>query len=91
MDDTESAVSYHHRQIASQWKFYKNNPLPSLTVTLKPLKTYKFWMLKNIGQVKQAAQILAQLSTEELRKTAVILADEACYYLLYIRYSQWSK
>lgn len=78
MDDTESAVSYHHRQIASQWKFYKNNPFTFINSHFETPKDIQiFGCSKNIGQVKQAAQILAQLSTEELRKTAVILADEA--------------
>lgn len=77
MDDPKSAVSYHHRQIQTKWKYYQHNPFNFVNSHFEnPKDIQVFGCSKNIGQVKQATQLLADLPPEELSKTAVILADE---------------
>jgi hypothetical protein len=66
------------RNYAETWDVYKDkDDFKNLPQHYSEEKNIKFYGIpKNIGQAKQTAQILSEISKEKLSKTAVVLNDE---------------
>lgn len=76
-DDKQHGVSYFLRAYASQWKYYQKHPIKKFSSDFaKPKALEIIGVPKNITQAKYLGEILAQMSPEEVAKTAVVLGDE---------------
>ena len=75
-DDKHSA-SYFLRKYGSEWNYFKNNKVETLSANFIKVKEINIVEAqKNIGQAKFIGQTLSKLSNKELNSTAVVLADE---------------
>lgn len=78
MNDTKSGASHYLRKIKSTWKYYQNREFKNIRTQFNTDKKIQILgCSKNIGQAKCAGDIVAQLSSEEIKKTVLVLADEA--------------
>ncbi len=75
-DKTHSA-SHFLRKYKNNWKYYEKYPFKFISKSFQEDKQIHFFALpKNISQAKKVGQLLQNLSTEELKETAVVLGDE---------------
>ncbi|NNM23418.1 MAG: PD-(D/E)XK nuclease family protein, partial [Flavobacteriaceae bacterium] len=85
-EDEQHSASYFIRQHLQEWKYYQNNPLPSISSNFSENKQINIVEApNNSAQVKYLGALLSSYSEEKLRNTAIVLADEAL--LLPVLYS----
>ncbi|OAB80308.1 PD-(D/E)XK nuclease family protein [Cochleicola gelatinilyticus] len=76
-NDTKHGASLFVREYLQTWNYYKKNDLPSFPNNFKKNKDIELiGVQKNIGQAKYVGKLLSELTSEELCKTAIVLADE---------------
>lgn len=77
-EDRQHDASIFLRSYKEHWPHFQENPFKTITSYFKREKVIKtIGIPKNIGQAKHVGEILAQFSAEELKNTAVVLADES--------------
>src|SRR5690554_4897286 len=77
MNAERHSAALFMNQIKKKWKWYQNNIFTTVQNQYAEQKHISIYgASKNIGQLKQVAQILATSSDEVLQKTAIVLADE---------------
>lgn len=75
--DEEHDVSHFHRSYTSRWPYYKKHSIQNFSADFCRDKHIEvIGVPKNIGQAKYVGELLAKMSSEEIRKTAVVLGDE---------------
>jgi len=85
-NDNQHSASTFVRSYLKDWKYYQNNPLPSLSANYELNKNITIVEAQNnIAQVKYLGNLLASYSEEKLNNTAIVLADETL--LLPVLYS----
>lgn len=76
MDQNHDA-SLFIREYAANWPYYKNHDFQTISTNFASQKEIEIIGIpKNIGQAKYVGEILANLSTQELSSTALVLGDE---------------
>jgi ATP-dependent helicase/nuclease subunit B len=71
------SASYFLRKYFSEWNYYKKNQPKFISTNFNTEKNFRFIEAqKNISQVKYVGELLSKLSDQELKNTAVVLADE---------------
>lgn len=78
LKDEHHDVSLFLRQYINSWPHYRTHPFREISNNYSdPKKVKMVGVPKNIGQAKYVGEILANLSSEELKDTAVVLGDES--------------
>lgn len=76
-NDPQHDASLFLRDYKENWSYFKKHPFKTISSNFKGEKQIQtIGIPKNIGQAKQVGEILSDLSTEELKNTAVVLGDE---------------
>ena len=71
------SASYFLKKYFSEWNYYKTNQTNFISTNFKKEKIFRFIEAqKNISQVKYVGELLSKISDQELKNTAVVLADE---------------
>ena len=71
------SASYFLKKYFSEWNYYKTNQPKFISNNFKTEKNFRFIEAqKNISQVKYVGELLSKISDQELKNTAVVLADE---------------
>ena len=73
----QHSASYFLRKYFSEWNYFNTNPPNYISDNYS--KEKKFHIIEaqqNISQVKYVGELLSNLTAEELKNTAVVLADE---------------
>ena len=77
LKDTQHDAALFARRIKSTWNFYKSNPyLWTENLFSQNKKIHIYGTAKAIGQAKIVSDIVANIPTNELQNTAVVLGDE---------------
>ena len=76
-NNNQHSASYFLKKYFSEWNYFKTNPPNYISDNYS--KEKKFHIIEaqqNISQVKYVGEMLSKLTAEELKNTAVVLADE---------------
>ena len=78
LHDTQHDVSLFLRQYLKKWPVYEKQELKKISSEYKKPKHIDMTGVpRNIGQAKYVGELLAGLSAEDLKNTAVVLGDES--------------
>ena len=78
MKDEQHDASLFMRRYRKEWERYKEKPFNYVSSNFSGKKNVQMTGVPgNIGQAKYIGELLANLTPEEMRKTAVVLGDEA--------------
>jgi len=76
-EDKKHSASLFFRTYTSTWPYFRKNPQLTLSSHFETEKSFQFVEVqKNVGQTKYLGSILSQYTSEQLDKTAIVLADE---------------
>ena len=77
LEDVTHSASLFLRGYKKNWNYYQKNTFTSVASNFIKPKEFSFvGVQKNIGQAKFVGNLLATYTKEQLRQTAVVLADE---------------
>lgn len=77
LNDSQHDASLFIRQYLKDWPYFREHSLKKVSTSFNTEKNIQMvGVPKNVGQAKYIGELLADLSPEELRKTAVVLGDE---------------
>lgn len=75
--DPKHSASHFIRKYVANWKYYSKRQISTISNNFTSEKKIQFVEVeKNIGQVKYVGQLLSKLSSVEIDKTVIVLADE---------------
>ncbi len=78
LEDTQHDASLFMRRYKKDWPMYHDRDFKFVSHNFSGSKNIQMTAVPgNIGQAKYVGELLANLSPEEIRKTAVVLGDEA--------------
>ena len=78
LKDEQHEVSFFLRKYFKEWDYYREHkPQMGSSGFTRAKKIDMVGIPRNIGQAKYVGELLSKLSSEEIKKTAVILGDES--------------
>jgi len=76
-DSNTNSSSHFLRKYNTDWSYYDEANFSMISEEFSAKKNIDVIALpKNVGQVKKVGELLSQLSSAELKETAVVLGDE---------------